>query len=1699
MRLALTSLLALHFAAAPAHALDRPWISDTFFYWYTWDYDKELGGWMGGIHNTPLSGYYDSRTLKDNRRSLWQASEWGLTHHWIDYWGHDWRGENDEPRERTVLRAAEDVGRAGYDIHMGYYQDGENFEMTDFSKNVSEQRDVYRWLRDYAGSPVWIKHHGKPYQLVYGRNGAPKTTIDHEGFRRWLRERYGSLDRLNTGWGTQFKDFDAIDMDFGAAGHQRALSIKYQYELWRREWAKLDGLVKQDLGYPGMCASFDVAYQPYLGFGYSDFARVLSGPHSYGGIFAAPEDQDVERFIQAAVAKHYDTVFFDHFKNYYHDWDIRVPGFAFLPEPAHFDRFWTGALMRYSEALLHLSWNEWWEGSNLEPCQEWGKTYCEKNLLYATLMKHCFDSIHQWNRGAKVAVLLNDWHWLAGGHDQQEIYQTIQALRRANVPFDLLPDDFVTGEALSKFHAVIAPAARTGFGYNQAGARISAVLARWVGSAADRRLVFSEGKQLADAVGIERLPAGPCAAPSSVKDMNVFVDVGAEGDDKFLVNGSSPRENWGKLPPGSFGAGTGLTCRWTPAAGSATTFLLPTSPQRDHVLRLQGSALWANVIEVRLNGERVGEIAVKPGVNEYALAIPAAAIGDSVLAEVQLRYQKKNVPHEIDPERFPSEDRVCNLALDWLQLSTDNIPARTTKQQYTMPKSRVDFVAGPLAKLESVTTGGMSRVPFPVTGEGIQLLSSYSLNGSPRDATLPVGKGKCWYVNGSFEEIVYPAYWNRVLSWAGAKPSGRLAGDGVLGAFLRAGDTVVALARNDSPGDVRSVEIVPPAGPAPVASVTVLSRDGARGGKVNQTREGARDQMRYYGVYEIVRSPLRVDVPELALELGETRTVAFRVKNVSKRSVTGTLQVTSVIPTVGGSAVTLSKPLTPGQSRTVAVPVSVKDTADWGLKTVAIRVECNGRTAWLFRPLTVLRRPELDVRPVPGQGETPCVAVSNNATPHGRTASAQEVALVANGVKAVVGTLAEGERRTVTCPAAFASELGQSTTLQVQYRSAAGAETSERRVYLRGCPGAFKAMAGALAPLTVCNPLDRAVENWPVSVALHAAVPKAQAIGVRDEEGVAVPSQVLSDGRVCFAASLPRYTSRTYYACLYDDTSRTDLQVSHNTLGTGQGTVTVSNSVYRLTLSEAAGGTAISFTSIRTGDDYGDRSFGANYGRFSQHDPKHPVANSIDFIHERKVNQFDSPGRLRVIDSGPCRVVVEAAWHDANLRASQRYEFYAYQPFLRVHSRAVPASTATMRTAQELVALDARFRVNQLAKTFPNFVGERTDKDQPVFGWRYGYWIPPYVTLMTPDDYQESVSLIPLGVTGVDMIRQGLWPRKRPTPGPCARAQAELVSRAIRPVEVQTVVLLHPGYQVVAKQLRNELLLPPAARAPKQFQWPKEHVGAAGVGATWHHPLCAWRVPVTVTASAQGAGAETIEVVVPATRAPQVKSVVVTEVTASGECLGDRPCLWDSGRRAVSWQVAAKPGEVRRYELYLADHEGSGGLFAVGALPPAVPELRTQTFESEAQQRLWQLGGVTLEQGQGHSGEWCLKLSCQAQGGPSVATSLALAPLPGSQYRVTFWAKALTDPCTIRWNFFHSAPLDFPQAAVPLTADGEWHQYETTLPVGAFPAHQQPRLRLWVVGGTETALVDDVSATPTGQRPVPRVAVAAGPAESRSR
>jgi hypothetical protein len=77
--LGMVTLTAALSCSALAQPLDRPIVGAVFFYWYEWDEPSEWGNWLGGVHNTPLFGYYDSRKVQDNFRSVLLAADWGIT------------------------------------------------------------------------------------------------------------------------------------------------------------------------------------------------------------------------------------------------------------------------------------------------------------------------------------------------------------------------------------------------------------------------------------------------------------------------------------------------------------------------------------------------------------------------------------------------------------------------------------------------------------------------------------------------------------------------------------------------------------------------------------------------------------------------------------------------------------------------------------------------------------------------------------------------------------------------------------------------------------------------------------------------------------------------------------------------------------------------------------------------------------------------------------------------------------------------------------------------------------------------------------------------------------------------------------------------------------------------------------------------------------------------------------------------------------------------------------------------------------------------------------------------------------------------------------------------------------------------------------------------------------------------------------
>ena len=1636
-------MTALLFSFIPAYPLERPWICDVYFYWYTWDYEKKWGNWLGGVYNTPLSGYYDSRTYRDNRRSLWQAGEWGITHHFIDYWSPDWIGEGGEMREKILFKAAEDLKKENYDIWMSYYQDGWNFDTKYFSNNISQKRDTYLWLKLFSQSPVLVKLNGFPFKLIYSRNGIPQTTVDNDGFRTYLRSLYPSIADLNKDWGTDFPSFEDINMDFNATGPQRAFSIMYQFQIWKREWEKLDKLVQEEFNLPGMRVSFDVGYEPFMGFSYSLFAKTLGGPHSYGGIFGQPQEQDVQRFIQSVVAKKYNTVFFDHFKNYYTDWEIRIPGTCYPPEPLHFDRFWCSALLRYSEALLHLSWNEWWEGSNLEPCFEYGKKFCEKNLFWATLMWEIFPNLRDFGKDAKIALLLNEWPLLSGEGNIQELYQTIQILRQLDVSFDLIPDDLLDEKTLSRFNVLLAPACGCGFGYNQNKEKIIDIILRWL-KTGRKKLILSGDEKLAKIFGLKEEEVREKLSPG--KDLNIFIDVGEKGDEEFILQGASGREDWGNL-----------TVRWLPGSGTKSIFFLPLSPKRELILRFRATALWNNEITVLLNGKEVGKLQIIPGWHIYELTIPPELVND-YLGELVFAFQKANIPSKLDPERFPAERRVCNLALDWLQLSTSNFPAEERRNIVSLPNERVVFPKDSLAfPVKPAPRFSLS----PLKG---QALSHYELKNIPRDILLPYEGSEVYYINGSMSDILDKRYWRTLLKWAGYPPPELVSGENVIGKIFWAENTAIVLAYNHDITKQPLISIRVPRKPLPLAESIALNKDGIMFQQIMKTEkekefESLKDQVSYFASYAFVFSPIKLLTNSFHIVQGDTTIISLELENLTDKPTGAIVRLRARFPSLLSDTINVS--LKPKERRVFKLPIRARDDIDWGRKTVVVELEGQWGKAIFLRPLIVMDKPNIVVVNRLLDFKKPTLMIKNELNPFVQTADARNLIVEIAGKKIEVGDIKAGEKLDIPLPAP--SYQAEAPTLlpqdlKITYFSGNNKVEKEEKIYFAIYPSTLSSVEGAIQPILIFNPRVSPLDNELIVVPWQG-----EKVSVKNEKGFLVP-HCLQDGKLYFLATLPPLGRAIYYISNYEPAPSSDLKIARE-----GNIVKVENSYFSLAFDEEKGGALVSFVSKLTQKDYAGGIFGASYGEFGRFDPLNPAITADKFIEDELKHQAEGKGKIQIIDRSPTSISLLITYEDEVVKAKQYVDIYAFKDYFRVLAVVEPK-----KPQPEIIPLSLRLTAHSLSKIYPNFIGIETNEPSPHFGWRQGSYVPPYITIMEADRFPESISLILKDSRNVRDVRYGFFPSERGKRGERKYAWVEFISpNAKERCLIDLFIKLHPGYQVVAEESYNNLKEQPLVLLPK--------VSLGEVRKTpkylppWLDTYRTNRLMIKVIPR-EDLFNEVICLRLPQKEEIAEGSLKIVEVKGNMEQIEERPCLYDetSGELRFLLNGKSEAGKERTFFLYFC----RDGKEYPKSFPFSLPGdiLLNSSFEKEGE--WWRLDNAQYYSKEAHSGKKCALLSLPEGKGFSLITNDSLKVEPNSRYKLSFYAKVLEGKGLLKANFYWNEKYDFEQIAIPLINDGEWHKYEVEVPTGFFPSEIHPFFRLWAIGSPQVVLVDDVEVSP---------------------
>jgi len=433
----------------------------------------------------------------------------------------------------------------------------------------------------------------------------------------------------------------------------------------------------------------------------------------------------------------------------------------------------------------------------------------------------------------------------------------------------------------------------------------------------------------------------------------------------------------------------------------------------------------------------------------------------------------------------------------------------------------------------------------------------------------------------------------------------------------------------------------------------------------------------------------------------------------------------------------------------------------------------------------------------------------------------------------------------------------------------------------------------------------------------------------------------------------------------------------------------------------------------------------------------------------------------------------------------------AYQPDFTV------GSEVSAPQSDELVALDVRLKRQALTKIFPNFTGiaEGFTKDSPSAGWREAPYIPAYATMMTPNQYAESISVLPWSprqMKGISKFRQGFWPEDRSQSGSVDYAQIELVAQDTSSAGAGARIVLHSGHQKVARIYRETHVdEPPTVITPAVFRW-EGRVGRADAEAPagWWSPYWHYAIPVTAgpiqsaEANPQVTFRPQFETLLAGCGALDPASIRAVAHTPVG--VTELPVLHDTERDEVTvtltdsaWPAPAP--QTRELRLYVDTL--SMGKKCSGPRPATPLANRVLNGSFEKQGRYWSLGGGRLHVNAARTGSTGLQLQWRANQGPVVASNSTMRLEPNSKYRVTFWAKSTDPRAAIRTNLYINGEMDFPQIGIPIAANGQWARYTTVLETGAFPLNLNPALRFWVLGDEQIVHLDDVEMQAMGDTP----------------
>ncbi|UCH34089.1 MAG: hypothetical protein JSV65_16280, partial [Armatimonadota bacterium] len=1261
----------------------------------------------------------------------------------------------------TIARAADDLRGEGYNIWLTAYVELD-FDYDDLVANAAPGTMFsHPFERYYARYPhLWATVDGKPYVVIYGRCGRPELPTDSEGFRDYLRGKYGDIAALNERWGANFADFAAVEhLPDDIPGWQRAESVLYATRLMERQWAEVERILRERSGIPGAAICADVGrFMPSVA-GYSAVTRILGGVHTYNDM-GEPEEREIHRFAYARAAQHSGGLFFDHIKARYNDSVHRVPGFIYPADPFKFERWWVNALLHHTDKVQHPSWNEFWEGSNIEPSFEYGKYWVEKNELYSSVLAECMAATRERDLNSRLCVIFNEWAPFYYRKPADDLLGIVRALRQLDVPFDLLPEHLVTAEQLDGYRVIIAPTCGVGLGFNADDRPVMNVLRDWITTSHGRKLFLTRAPRWGELLGFSVL--GP--ADAETLPNRTLIDVGTPADEEYIGGGWRGREDWGELRPDAPGYGSNRTIRWSNNEWS--TMLLPTVPNQDHMLRIIAEWHYPCSGTVYVNDTEVGRFDQSGGAHELVFDVPASAVGRRQESHLDFHHNALWIPAEV---KGAGDTSTLGIAVDVVDIA---VKGHEQDEPVVSPATDDIVLSGDVfgemqgAQMTIPILGGRDRLEV----RDAEVVATYS-DGSPKYIVSRLGHNQVLYDNGVSGTFVTAGLMRAVLRNWGHLPTPDLdLPEGMLLTTLPCDDAMlVAVSNARGDGEVAEFSLrLPALRDKPLVRVRRLDADGrppaAREGTTMSGDPLLRDRVQYYGLYEIVRAPLSAELPELRMAPDGAYEVWVELKNAVDRKLAGRVWIEGP-PSLTCKAAQFS--LAPQGKGRVKLNLRTGDFWDWGRRTIRLKVDYGeGRvTSWHFAQ--ALRPADLELATacfhVPAEGAQVAVELRNVGE-----APARDVSVTVNGQTARAGVIAPGATGQAYVDV---KPLQGAQAISISYRRESREVATEASIVIGELPPKEQGPV-----IVVSNPTSsERLGAW-----AELPVPLASGMGVYDGDK---PVAFTNVGGASVFVDLGPGETKALSVRLGQFEAPTDLQVTHDATA---GTVTMENSYLRLVWDESIGGALRSLVTLDDGVDYGAGSFAAEYR-----------------VGDDTVSQRSSRGAVRVLDSDRWGARVEATWEDDQIAVAQVWRLRAYQPYVELSVTVVPKELPRHAT---VTFLNSHLARNDLRRIYPGFTtlgeasGWKPEMESDHFGWKecHGPWVPPaWVAYMVDaNNVRDALAIIPTTPDAISGFRQGFYPeRKFEQPGAAKHCDIEVFAQPRGgPVTAEFVIYNFDGY-----------------------------------------------------------------------------------------------------------------------------------------------------------------------------------------------------------------------------------------------------------------------------------------------------------------